>query len=84
MTLRRRLIELRAAEARVTRARRRCADDAARLRRHIRRRPLAWIGGAGGVGLATGWVTGHPGGRVAALWHDPMLRWVVRLLVQAA
>ncbi len=82
MTLRRRLVEARAARMRVARAGRHCAADAARLRRHVRRRPLAWTGAAGGVGLAAGLVAGHPGTRLITLWHDPMVRWMVRLLTQ--
>lgn len=82
--LRRRLIEARAASRRVGVARVRCERHAACLYRQIRRHPLGWVGAAGGTGLVAGLVAGNPHGQMARLWHDPVLRWIVRFLMQAA
>ncbi len=81
MKLRHRLNEVRAARRRVRQARRRPAACAARLHRRMRARPLTWVAAAGGSGLLAGCLAGRPHDRgMLALWHDPALRWLLRLL----
>lgn len=82
MKLRRRLIEVRTARRRVVDARRDLDRCKARMWRRVSTHPLASVAVAGGSGLVAGYLTG--GGRrgrgVLALWSDPGLRWLLRLL----
>ncbi len=82
MKLRRRLSEVRAARRRVVAARRDSARCTARVWRRVGTHPLASVAAAGGSGLVAGYLTGgrRRGRGVLALWSDPGLRWLLRLL----